>query len=466
MEKPRQTGNLPGVARQEEGTRNKTGTESIASNHTAEANGVHVWAEQWVADVQPPAYAVQKPKVSKDGSRLIPVGGLLSMQAVKHDGEEAIHVAQIDNAQKHQTSIGKEDPPPGEPGSELYLERKIAWIMLISRFAESLFALVAFIVMANSEGHSTVPSFQAILAAGVIAFFGCMVLGCTEWLFIGVSYDDMRGALTKRLMLLLTDINCLYDLVVGFLCLGCCCASAGILTSNTEGELLCENRACSTEVAATTLLFFTAFILMASFCLSFWKYRRHWMNQLLQANVSAEEEIEDSKLTWTHNFGLRVFIRSLQVALAVTSIGIYSSLERRDKVHALQFSLAVSVICMACSLCLAVLDGYCISNKLNSYPHWFKTLKFIALVLLYDVILCCLSLASASATSGAFFGECSIFNFDCAVVSAGLAMSWLQWLTFFASIGMSWRDFEKSTKVSIALRRRQERCSADDPNAE
>lgn len=463
---PRQTGDLPGIACQEEGAQNQTGTESISSNRTAEANEVHVWAEQWVADVQPPAYAVPKAKIPKDGNRLIPVGGILSMQAVKHDGEEAIHVAPIDKTQKHQTSIGKGDNPPGKPGSELYLERKIAWIMLISRFAESLFALVAFIVMANSEGHSKVPSFQAILAAGVIAFFGCVVLGCTEWLLIGVSYDDMRGALTKRLMLLLTDVNCLYDFVVGFLCLGCCCASAGILTSNTEGELLCENRACSTEVAATTLLFFTAFILMASFCLSFWKYRRNWMNQLLQTNFSEEDESEDSKLTWTHNFGLRVFIRSLQVALATTATGIYSSLERRGKVQALQFSLAVSIICMACSLCLVVLDGYCISNKLNSYPHWFKTLKFVALVLLYDVILCCLSLASASATSGAFYGECNVFSFDCSVVSAGMAMSWFQWLTFFASTGMSWRDFEKSTKMSIALRRRQERCSADDPNAE
>lgn len=465
MEENRQTGNSPGTALQEEGSRNQNGMESVSSNRTAEASRVHVWAEQWVADVQPPAYAVPKAK-RPDESRPIPVGGLLSMEAVQPDGYEEINVAQENKEQQHRNSNAKGDPSSEKNASELHLERKIAWIMLISRFVEAMFALVAFVVMANSNGHTTVPSFNAVLAAGVISFLGCVAFGCTEWLLIGVSYDDMKDALTKRLMLILTNVNCIYDFTVGFLCLGCCCASAGILTSKTEGKLQCEERACSTESAATTLLFFTAFILIASFCLSFWKYRRQWMNRLLQNSHSDDDESDESKLTWTHNFGLRVFVRSFQVALAITAVGIYSSLERISKVPALQFSLAVSIICMSCSLCLVVLDGYCISNKLNSYPHWFKEPKFVASVLLYDLILCCLSLASASATSGTFFGECSVLTLDCSVLSAGLAMSWLQWLTFFASIWMSWRDFEKSAEMSVALKRKQEKDSAVSPSAE
>ena len=465
MEEKRQTGNSPGAALQEEGARNQFGMDSVSFNRTAEASRVHVWAEQWVADVQPPAFAVPKAK-TLDESRSIPVGGLLSMEAVQADGDEGIDVAQGNKEQQRQNSNVKGDLSSEKTASELHLERKIAWIMLISRFVEAMFALVAFSVMANSNGHTTVPSFNAVLAAGVISFLGCVALGCTEWLLIGVSYDDMKDALTKRLMLILTKVNCIYDFTAGFLCLGCCCASAGILTSKTEGELHCEDRGCSAESAATTLLFLTAFILIASFCLSFWKYRRQRMNQLLHNHHSEDDESNDSKLVWTHNFGLRVFVRSFQVALATTAIGIYSSLERISKIPALQFSLAVSIICMACSLCLVILDGYCISNKLNSYPHWFKEPKFVTSVLLYDLLLCCLSLASASATSGAFFGECNVFTYDCSVLSAGLAMSWLQWLTFFASIWMSWRDFEKSTEVSVALRRKQEKDSAVSPSTE
>lgn len=458
---PAETWNLQLDAGQEDGERDQTVSRNRPSESARNGEEGHVWPEKWVSDVQPPPYAVPKPKKSEQGSGPIPVGGLLSLQSANHVGKVKEDVLPMGKVQKHRALYGKEDPMSEKADPEMHLERKVAWIMLISRFVEGTFALVSFIVMANSNNFASIPSFQAVVAAGVIAFVGCTALACTEWLVIGFSYDETRVALTMRLVLILTYVNFTYDGIVGFLCLGCCCAAAGILTSSLEAETLCKGDNCRTETVATVFSFFTAFILIASLCLSFWKYRRYWMKGVLHQQLASDQDGGETELTWTHSFGLRVLVRSMQVAFSTTAVGIYISMERRSEVSALQFALAVSLICLVCSLCLLILDGYCLSNKLNGYPNWFGEHLFIVLMLLYDIILCCLSLASASATSGAFFGDCSLLNLGCSVLSAGLAMSWLLWLTFIASFGMSWRDFEKSAKVSLALKTKLEKDSVD-----